>query len=235
MSRSQPTVKNPATKFLSWAGGKGNLVHWDKEESKEIEEKLPFTFMVLDELTTIAGYSDEDQSGFWSNEVRSTTTDELTVRTSKGIREVGNYKDIKDSLKSRGAKYAKSVYIAYKDGDHLVMGNFKVYGAALTAWIDLSKKANVYNTAVVLKGKTEEKKGATTYFVPVFETTTISDDTNKEAIALDVELQKYLSNYFAVKEADNENVAHPSLSGQVPIDAYDGLEEEPVDISNIPF
>lgn len=235
MSRSQPTTTNPSTRFLSWAGGKGELIHWDKEESKEVIEKLPFTFMVLDELTTITGYSDEDQSGFWSNEVRSTNNDELTVRTSKGIRETGSYKDIKDSLKSKGAKYAKSVYIAYKDGEHLSIGNFKVYGAALTAWIEFSKKANVYNTAVVLKGKTEEKKGTTTYYVPVFETTSITDETNKEAIALDVELQKYLTNYFAVKEADNENVAHPSLSGQVPISAYDNEEPEEFPLDEIPF
>lgn len=235
MSRSNPTTKNPAVKFFSWAGSRGELVHWDKDESKEIVEKLPFTFMVLDELSTITGYSDEDSSGYWSNEVRNIKKDELIVKTGKGTKQTGKYDDLTD-VRSKGAKYAKSVYIAYKDGNTLAIGNFKVFGSSLSAWIDLSKKADVYKTAVVITGKSDvQTKGKTEYYYPLFETTKVTDDTNKEAVELDRELQTYLSNYFSVKEADEENVAYPSLSGQVPLEAYDGMDLEAVDMGEIPF
>lgn len=234
MSRSNPTTTNPARKFYSWAGSDGNLVYWDKDQEKEIKVTVPFEFMVLDQLSTITGWSDEDESRYWSNEVRDITNDELTVKTSKRTHAVAKYGDLTE-VRAKGAKYAKSVYIAFKDGNELVIGNFKVYGAALTAWIDFTKKTDVYKCAVVLKGKSDvQTKGKTEYYLPVFEKKQVTPDTNEEAVRLDKELQDYLRAYFSLRNVDEETAKH-SLSDEVPVEVYDGAEPaDETTISDIP-
>ena len=143
MSRSSPTLTNPAKRFFEWSGGKGELSYYDKEKQERFTLPLPFDFLVLDELATITGWSDQDESRYWSNEVRSVAKEELNVRTVKGTKEVGLYKDL-TQVRSKGAKYAQSVYIAYRDSnggiDQLVIGNIKMSGVALTAWIEFKKR-----------------------------------------------------------------------------------------------
>lgn len=201
MSRSNPTPTNPAKRFFKWSGSKGKLVYYDKEKQVEVEVSLPFEFLVLDQLATITGYNEQDQSNYWSNEVRSVAKEELTVRTAKGTKEIGLYKDLTD-VRSKGAKYAKSVYISYKDGDGFQLGNLKASGAALTAWIELSNKHQVENGKIVLTGAEEAKKGATTYFVPLFEWKNSDSTEDEVAIELDKELQVYLSQYLSVPKYD---------------------------------
>ena len=201
MSRSNPTPTNPAKKFFKWSGSKGQLVYYDKEKQLEVEVKLPFSFLVLDQLATITGFCEQDASSYWSNEVRSIKKDELTVRTSKGTKQIGLYDDLAD-VRSKGAKYAKSVYIAYEEGDELVIGNIKASGAALTAWIELSNKHVVTNGKVVLKGSEEAKKGTTVYYTPVFEWTHSDTTEDEVAVALDRELQVYLSQYLSAAQFD---------------------------------
>lgn len=228
MSRSNPTISNPAVKFFRWAGGNGELVHYDKEQEKEIVEKLPFEFLVLDQLATIAGFSDEDQSGFWSNEVRNTKTDELTVRTSKGTKFTGLYADLMGDRNCTGAKYAKSVYIAYKDGGAYTIGNFKIYGAALTSWIDFCKSKNVLKCGVSLTGKGDvQTKGKTEYYLPVFDATQPKPEDDSAANLLDQELQIYLHQYFASKRVDDEVAT--SRSDEPPVSAYEDLANEVIE------
>jgi len=225
MSRSNPTISNPAVKFFRWAGGNGELVHYDKEQEKEVVEKLPFNFLVLDQLATIAGFSDEDQSGFWSNEVRNTKTDELTVRTSKGTKFTGLYADLQGDRNCNGAKYAKSVYIAYREGDVLTIGNFKIFGAALTSWIDFCKKKNVLKIAVSLTGKSDvQTKGKTEYYLPEFDAQPVKPEDDAAANVLDGELQSYLQQYFASKRVDDEVAT--SRSDEPPVSAYEDLADE---------
>lgn len=197
MSRSQPTLTNPAKRFMKWSGSKGTLSYYDKENQTEVEVKLPFTFLVLDQLATITGYSDQDESSYWSNEVRSVAKEQLTVKTSKGIKEVGLYKDLME--RSKGAKYAKSVYVAYDTGtdEGYVIGNLKLFGAALTAWIEFSKRcANVELGKISLTGSEEAKKGTTVYRTPTFEWAASGADEDSIALELDKELQVYLSQYL---------------------------------------
>lgn len=122
MSRSNNTeISNPANRFFEWSGSEGKIKYYDKEKKENIYIDLPFVFLVLDVLTTIKGYSDEDESGIWANEIRNLKTEELTVRTKHGIKAKGLYEEVKNVL---GAKYSQSVYIAYKDGGELKIGNF---------------------------------------------------------------------------------------------------------------
>lgn len=208
MSLSNPQIKNPATRFMQWRGGAdggGKITWYSKEDSQEYEVDLPFRFTVLDELHTITGYSEKDRSGFWSNEVRD-LKDELVVRTKAGIVAKGAYSNISDGIKSKGAKYAKSVYIAFKDEEgELVIGNIKFSGASLTAWIEFQKKFDVSVAAVKIDGGKKAKKGATVYYIPVIEGMNLNEQTKKEAIKLDEELQRFLNTYMT-RKPDAEDV-----------------------------
>ena len=201
MSRSNPTPTNPSTKFFKWSGSTGKLVWYDKEAEQEKEIKLPFSFLVLDQLATIAGFNEQDNSSYWSNEVRSVAKDELTVRTSAGTKAVGLYKDLAD-VRGKGAKYAKSIYIAFEDGGEIAIGNIKAYGAALTSWIEFTKSHDVLKGKVVLTGSETAKKGTTTYHVPTFEKAASTPEEDEKAVELDKELQSYLSLYLSAAQFD---------------------------------
>jgi hypothetical protein len=239
MSRSNPTPNNPAVRFLQWSGGtedKGKLTYWDKQAGERKTVELPFTFMVLDQLHTMGGFSDEDQSGYWSNEVRNLQEEDLIVRTRNGTKATGKYRDLGD-VKSKGAKYAKSVYIAYKDEDteQLVIGNIKLMGAALTAWIDFTRAFDVYKCGVTISGADEGKKGSVTYYIPKFDSHTVSRETNADAVVLDKELQQYLKTYLTEKRGTEEE-AREAFDDFVPEDIEDNpeaLEQMPPDFLKV--
>lgn len=227
MSRSRPTAKNPATRFMQWKGGAekisetvdgkkseryegGKLTWYDKEAQTDVEVQLPFSFLVLDTLHTVTGYSESNRSGFWSNEVRNLKNETLVVKTKQGsgVRTVakGTYDQIKDEIKSQGGKYTQSVYIAYKgEGGDLVIGHIKISGAALTAWIEFQKKFDINKCAVFITDEPKlEKKGSNYYFSPVFDGQNVSDATEAEAQKLDDELQRYLDTYLSRKPDEDD-------------------------------
>ena len=203
MSRSNNTEQQAiATRYLEWSGSEGKMKYYDKSTKENVLVDLPFTFTVLDILHTITGYSDTDESGFWSNEVKNIQTDELTVQTKKNKYPPMVYGKMADIL-NRGAKYAQSVYIAFKDeSDTLVIGNLKLYGSAIGSWIEFRKKSDVYKVGCKIVSAEPKKKGKTDYFEPVYKEVQISDGTNTEAIELDKRLQEYLSIYFGRKAQD---------------------------------
>lgn len=206
MSRSNPIAKNPANRFFQWGGGKGEISYYDKEKEENIIVPFPFTFLVLDELNGVTGFSEKDHSGIWSNDVRDMRKEQLIVRSKGGIIAQGLYGDIKDSIKAAGGKYTKQIYIAYRDeSNELVIGHFKASGAALTAWIEFNQKFDVYKAATVITGAKQAKKGATVYYVPEFGGQAVGEDTEKAANALDQELQVFLNTYLARRvDADEE-------------------------------
>jgi hypothetical protein len=220
VSRSNNTdVKNPAAKFFQWSGDEGKIKSYNKETKETTFSEIPFTFLVLDRLITIAGYSDDDKSGFWSNEIRNTKTEVLTVRTKAGIRKTGLYEDVKTLV---GAKFAQSLYIAFFDEDkQLKIGNFKLVGCAVSAWIEFCKSNDIYKGAVRIVGTEEGQKGKTTYFSPVFQMQeAIKPETESTAIRLDEELQTYLKSYFAMR-GQAAAAGADNLTGQEYIDARD--------------
>jgi hypothetical protein len=204
MSLSRPQIQNPAVRFYEWSGSRGQLEHYDKEKGERIAVKLPFKFIVLDELHTITGYSDADQSGYWSNEVPKLNQD-LTVRTKRGVKYVGPYKDSKGIKQvPSDSKYAKSVYIAQKLDDEWVLANLKLSGVALTAWIDLNGKHRTEGNITALTGSTEGSKGATKFQIPTFEYVGAPEgDILEIATGLDAKLQDYLDTYLAAPKYDD--------------------------------
>lgn len=233
MSRSNNIdLPNPASRFYQWNGSKGGFTYWDREKESRIEVPLPFGFMVLDCLSTIKGWSDADQSGFWANEVRDISKDALTVRTKKN-RYTGTYRAIKANPNCAGAKYCQSVYIADRQGDELVIANIQLMGAALSSWIEFRKKhKNVYEGAIRITSMKEGKKGAVTFQQPIFEAITASDASNAQAVELDRELQNYLGIYIKRKKDESAEI----IPGEEYTDEYEPpIQDESAPVDDLPF
>lgn len=202
MSRSNPSDKltNPAKRFYEWSGDKGQFFYFDKEKGEKGEKvfiKMPFNFLVLDTLSTCKGFDDNLQMGYYSNEVRNTKTDTITVRNKKGIVFSGLYEAAKEKLGTKGLKYYQSVYIAQKEADGLGLYNIQLGGSGLSAFIEFCKENDVNKIAVSVKDVVEKKKGKTVYFEPIYTAVKVSDKANEEAIEVDKGLQEYLTPYLA--------------------------------------
>lgn len=199
MSRSNPneSTPNPAVRFFDWQGSEGHFKYYDKEKKETIAVPLPFTFIVLDVLSTVKGWNDADKLSYWSNEVRNTKEDLITVRTKNGVVMTGLYEQVKEKLSSKGAKYTQSVYVAIKEGKNLVIGNLQLSGSSLTSFIEFAKGKKLTEIGVAVKSAKPMKKGATKYFEPVYEAITVTEATNATATKLDVELQEYLTAYLS--------------------------------------
>jgi hypothetical protein len=218
MSRSNPTetARNPATRWFQFASGAdgGFVRFYDKDAEKNIhlgdaENGGKFMFLLLDELATVNGWHDQSESAIFANEVRDTRQDTLVVKSFKGGELAsGLYARIKDRIVAVGGHFVSSCYIAYKDGDSLRIGNIRFRGAALGTWMEFKKQCPTkkdasgksvkayYVDAVKIEGFEQLKKGGTTFRVPQFLLSPLSEESNKQAIALDAELQAYLSEYL---------------------------------------
>ena len=194
MSLSSPRSESPVRKYFRVRASTGDVIHYDKSQGKEVEQDIPFNFIVLDILTTVGGFHEPSNSGIWANEVRSSTKDVLRVKNKSGLLVEGAYSEIKDRLKAVGGKFANSVYIAYRDGGELVLGNINFIGASVSAWFDFSQGKRLDSApGVAITGFTEQKKGRTEYFVPTFEQWAVGENDLATATALDRDLQEYLA------------------------------------------
>lgn len=217
MSRSTANdiLDNPAVKKFRWSGKHGEFTYYDKEDKNNIEVPFPFRFLLLDTTSTITGFNEDKEEGYYSNEIKDTKKEALRVRSKSGLLAEGLYADIKDKLKAAGAKYAQNLYIAFKDTDgEMKIGVLMVSGSSMSGgtikdenknkipvpgWMDFKNDNNrrIYKSAVVVNDTTECVKGDNTYFVPNFEIDEVTEDENAAAEELDNILQAYLKSYFA--------------------------------------
>lgn len=204
MSFSQPTkVENPALHFYEWKNGK---LSWFKKydepdkngkKGEDVDAKLPFEFIVLDELATVTGYNKQSDSGITSNEVKDTREQALNVRSFKGGDIArGLYAEIKDTIKAAGGKYTRSIYIAEKVNNQYVISHIKFAGAAYGAWYEFTKNHNPETGKFLLTGSVEGKNGATVYQMPTFKYGDLNEADIEAATELDTDLQKYLERYI---------------------------------------
>ena len=234
MSRSNPTegVRNPATRWFTWAGGgdQGFVEWYDKDAKQNVKVEGAFTFLLLDELSTVKGWHEASESGIYANEVRDLRSDALLVKSFKGGELAsGLYTSIRDSIIAKGGHYHGSIYIAYKDGDTLKLGNLGLKGAALSAWMEFKKSAptkkdangkNVkayFVDAVAIAGFQDGKKGGTKFRTPIFALKEVSAATNAQAVTLDAELQAFFADYLKRPKAE---AAKPPQNG-------DPIRDEP--------
>lgn len=231
MSRSNPSdnTPNPSTRWFEWHGSSdgGVVRHYDKESKSTIVDKLPFTFIVLDELARVSGWHEPSESGIFSNEVRDTRQDVMVVRSYKGgDLAVGLYAMIRDRVAAIGGHFEASIYIAYKgdEGTGLRLGNISFKGAALAKWMEFRRahRADLYKQAVGIYGYTEGKKGSVVYRVPQLRLQTVGEASNAEAIKLDEELQAYLKGYLSRTRDDQARAFTEAkkANGEAPATEY---------------
>jgi len=224
MSLSNPKLKNPASKFIEWSGNVKNpcFYYYDKEKGENITLENPCFVVPLDELSTIKGFSQEDNTGIYSNEVKNSVKQVLNVRTFKGTDIVkGIYKDIKGHIIAAGGKFAKSIYAVMitpgenKEDRNYELVNVTFKGSSLGPWIDARIKID-NGIGLKLSINNEIKKtGSTEYFEPTIEKIKINSLTLKKAISFDEKLQIYLNQYLDQQKAniiEEENITKVDLS-----------------------
>lgn len=203
MSLSNPRTASPVRKHFKLRASTGDVVYYDKSQSKEIEIAIPFSFIVLDVLNSVGGFHEPSNSGIWSNEFRSGSRDVVKVRNKNGVLAEGVYNQIKDTLKAAGGKFANSVYIAYKEGDETALGNITFIGASVSEWFDFGKgKSFDSDPGVTVTGFEHRTKGRNEYCVPVFGRFDVPEHALQEAARLDRELQQYLDASLSRTDSD---------------------------------
>lgn len=176
--------------------------HQNKDGSKgaNVVVKMPFTFIVLDELGVVKGWHDASDSGITSNEVRDTRSEVMVVRAFKGgVLASGLYAGIRDKVSACGGHYTSSVYIAYRDGAEMKLGNIQFKGDALKHWMEFRKQnaKAIWEKAVSITGSKEGKKGSIVFHSPVFALKDCSEEANNAAGELQKTLAAFLVEYFA--------------------------------------
>ena len=255
MSRSNPTSENahPCGLWLEWKGGPGHLSYWDKTKGENGErvamdvKAKPFRCIVLDRTSTVRGYSKANKSGLYSNEVRDTRTEPLTVKmhADKSIVASGLWTDIKDVVTSKrnGGGFAVNLYIAYKDGSDLKIGAIQIGGCALGPWFEFEKanRKALFERGLVIGCGELDTSGGVEFIPPVFGLCDVSPETDMAARKLDVELQAYLTEYFAraaapeqpkKPQAAHEDAPHPA---QHEPGYQHGHDEPPAPEDDVPF
>ena len=222
LQREEKPNQNPTSKFMEWKSNDKSFSNYDKEIKDNVLVKLPLTFLVLEEYHTVKGYSDQDKTGIYSNEVLQIGNQEMEVKTYKGrLIAKGLYKDIKGVVKTAGGNYFKSIYAVTKDGE-LVNLSFK--GAAVSKWSNLTEKGawkRLKDEWVTVEDVEEHKKGTVKYTTPNFKfNTSLSETEFKMVTEKATELKAWMGRYFSKKEVKPVN--------EVEVDAV-------VDLSDLDF
>lgn len=239
MSRLNPRVVNPTTRWFEWDATNGNVRYYDKQQQENVPVSMPFTFLLLDELAKITGWSEKREASIYSNEVHSTMKEYLHVQCGQTTIAEGKYGGIKDRIEQEGGRYTASLYIAYKNDGDLVIGNLALKGGALPSWIDFGEESGQlkYEEAIQIKGAKEEsfeKDGEQiAYKVPVFSLKEVSNDTHEEALDLNRELEKYFdskpdySNGTNGQEQSSPEPAEQPASSSVDLnDNFDDIDDD---------
>lgn len=247
MSRSRPKARtSPVKHYFEWSGSEGKLYYYDKE-AKENVYFSKLKFVVLDELHTVSGFSDEHNNGIRGTEVQS-LDQPITVYIGKKKHSTGLYADLKSSV--NGLKYAKSVYlgvITKKDGIEIAKLTLK--GAAFSAWINFLNGKEEYaedgkvdmfgeGVGITIVGKSKQKKkGNTKYYEPKFEAFELSDEENEEALTLDEELQAYFDQTPSKADDNPKDTTPASTADDEPEEEEEEEEahEDAQDEDDLPF
>mgnify|MGYP001607649922 CR=1 FL=1 len=224
MSRLTEDLVNPAAKYFTWDGVNGCFEYFDKTQKTEtvkgvnVPVPLPFRFLFLEKLSSIRGYNDDEKSGYYSNEVLDINKEVMAVRLKRGVVAQGLYKEVIDAKTTRGSKYCQSVYIAYKEGDKMIICNLQLVGAAVSAWIEFCKGNDIKKGAIAVETSLDKKKGTNNYKEPVFKKIKSTPESEESANVLCAELDKYLKAYLSKTQgdlSDNRIVEHVEASQPV--------------------
>jgi hypothetical protein len=244
MSRSNPSAErqpHPAELWLEWRGSAGSFRYYDKEKEENRIVTLPFKFIVLDQLSTIRGYSKRAKQGIFANEIRDTRAERLSVRFYNGNTIAdGFYGEIKDRVLVNGGHFVCNCYIAYKDGSGLKLGAIQFQGCSLGPWFEFVKvnREALLKQAVIVKDTKRNDTGEIKFIEPIFSLADVSPESDEKAKALDIKLQEYLKGYFS--RTRTEQVVPPKTGEQpaAPSDERPVSEPEgglPPESDDVPF
>ena len=216
LKREVQTSVNPTSKFLEWKSNNKSFSFFDKDNKQNVEVKLPITFMVLEEYHKIAGFSDSDQTGIYSNEVLQIGTEEMEVKTFKGrIIAKGLYKDIKGAVNAAGGNYHKSIYAVTNEWELI---NISLKGAAVSKWSNLVEKGawkRLSDEWISIESAEDHKKGMVKYSTPNFAfNISLSDAEYKNVEEKATLLQEYMNKYFK-KDVEVEVVSEELATGNI--------------------
>ena len=214
------SIKNPATKFLSWKSNEQAFSYYDKDKQENVLVKLPLKFLFLDQLQSVKGWSDALSGQIISNEVKTVSDQELNVvcyhKNNKGENAKttiakGLYKDIKDAVVSAGAKYHKSIYVMLEDN---TLANIQLKGAGVAEWGNFfnSNKKRLADEWIIVESAKAGKKGAVKFTTPEFKfERSLSESESEQADSVFDELDTYLQQYLKKPIVNNIEVTEPEI------------------------
>ena len=237
MSRTNKTLDgpvHPCKLWLQWSSDGSIWKAWNKEKKEnEYFATEPLRFIVLDVLSTLSGFNQKANKGYYSNELRS-LKDKFRLMCDGHLMAEDTWQNIKASFSD--VKFTASVYVMVKGGDiaDYTLANLKLSGASLGSWIEFVRQSGgtraLYENIVVGVDRVDSgKTGKVEYTFPVFaiKGKTLSDEASAKADELDISLQGYLDAYFnrdGIAAAVDEHHAEPE-------------EEFPIgtDLDSLPF
>jgi hypothetical protein len=181
-------------------------------------------------MSCIKGWHDSSSSGIYSNEVKSTGSEPLTVRAFKGgtIAE-GLYKDIKLKVNGLGGDYHASLYF-YLNGEVV---NLAIKGAALMSWSDFAKenRKSFLGNYIEVTGALDAKKGSVKYSTPVMVSGGVIDKSVSEGAE---DAYDTLQKYFASRKTTASVAVEELVAEEVPARKFEEAPvEDPADL--LPF
>lgn len=193
--------EKPAEMYLEWASDEKSFRYYDKAQGKNVLFD-PGKFLFLMERHTVKGWSDNDQSGIYANEVADMRSEHLIVKTFSGrVIASGIYSENKELINNNGGSYTKSIYAMLQDGRIV---NFQLKGIALKSWMDFTQKskARLADEWVAVGSVGEGKKGKVTFSFPEFiYATSLTSSEGEQADRVYDTLKKKMSPSARVAEA----------------------------------
>jgi hypothetical protein len=227
MSFLNPTVSfNPVSKWGEFKAGSGEFHFWDKsqDDGKERSIEKELVFLPLFIHTGVVGFSDELQSGIYSNEILS-ASDKLTVRAKGAIISEGSWADIKADVESKGGKYAKIVYgVRFFEGDkkerlHELVA-LKFSGASIGDWIAAKVRESERKALGLGRGE-EQKKGSVKFFTMTVKKYKQDEGLIQIATPYAIELDAYFKGYFGQEASEEVNTSQMLESNSQPMQIAD--------------
>jgi hypothetical protein len=250
MSRSnQQQLNDPATKILRWTSEKGCFQVYDRESGEKNDLKIPVSFVVLDELQSVKGWSTKYDGGIYANLWRGNEPGFFKVKVNQGggndFPIVGHWKSIKDRVENEGGKWVKVIYAMMKSKS----GGYETVRIDLHGTVAYSFgliKGSMDGAIVIKETYVDEKlqkKLRKEFLFPKFEKMKINDDVEQQAIIKDKELQEYLNDYFQAlntnaskfEQQEPEQQEPESQTEKKPTNIYTrdaGTEIDPVEQAN---
>ena len=209
---------SPITQYIKYKGSTGEIQIY-KKKTGEIETRTAkgFEFYILNGCACVKGYSQKHEAGIHSNDVAHPGEQELDVRVGSESLGKGFWRDIKDSVKSKGAKYCQSYFGLYK-GE---LSRFDVYGSGLGNLFNLSHPDKIQIAEIV-----SDKFGSVTFYRPVYEDVPFTKEDRDKGREFDSELNQWLH-----KRVNNQ----PTDLNQKNTKTHEEMDIDEVSSDDLPF